>query len=203
MDNTNVNTWISEFVDHIQPQLSPYETAIYWHMFRNSIIATNRPYLRASVKDVSKGIGTKYKDYSKLNIASDKTTGSNIRKLIEKNLLILAGDTNRQGTLYKIVEPKSSTLFPIRPELEIKPSIQDKELDYYNVKELRMQVFERDGYLCYKCDNQLTKLNATLDHIQPVSAGGSNSIENLITCCFHCNSKRRASPISDFIASGS
>lgn len=80
------------------------------------------------------------------------------------------------------------------PEIDPK-----KELDYYNVKENRLRVFERDGYKCYKCGKQLTRFSATLDHIQPVSKSGDNSYDNLVTCCLHCNSKRGAKPIMDIL----
>ena len=71
-----------------------------------------------------------------------------------------------------------------------------KELDYYNVAENRLKVFERDGYQCYYCKKLLTRFTATLDHIQPVSQGGDNSLQNLITACMHCNSRRGSRPAS-------
>ena len=40
------------------------------------------------------------------------------------------------------------------------------------------------GY-CGCCFDQLTKY--TLDHIIPLSLGGSSSIENLVLACFTCN----------------
>jgi 5-methylcytosine-specific restriction endonuclease McrA len=38
----------------------------------------------------------------------------------------------------------------------------------------------------------------TLDHIAPVSAGGSNSEKNLVTCCRHCNCSRQDKPLTRF-----
>ena len=74
-----------------------------------------------------------------------------------------------------------------------------KEADYYNVKENRLKIFERDKYLC-QIQKQLTRFSATLNHIQPVSESGDNSYDNLVTACLHCNSKRGAKPISDTIS---
>jgi hypothetical protein len=31
---------VASIVDYLQPALQPYEAAIYWHMFRHSIVAT-------------------------------------------------------------------------------------------------------------------------------------------------------------------
>ena len=72
-----------------------------------------------------------------------------------------------------------------------------RELDYYNVKENRLKVAERDNYKCHYCSKQLTRFTATLDHIQPVSEGGDNSYENLVTACLHCNSRRGSRPVME------
>jgi CRISPR/Cas system Type II protein with McrA/HNH and RuvC-like nuclease domain len=80
---------------------------------------------------------------------------------------------------------------------EIVPVNESKELDIYNVPANRLMVFERDGYRCHYCQKQLTRFTATLDHIQPVSRGGDNSFDNLVTACFHCNSRRGNRAIMD------
>jgi len=77
------------------------------------------------------------------------------------------------------------------------------ELDYYNVAENRLKVFERDGYECHYCKKQLTRFTATLDHIQPVSERGDNSLHNLTTACLHCNSRRGSRPVMEAIIEAS
>lgn len=115
------------------------------------------------------------------------------------------GDTNRDGTLYRVYLPEEIEICieQMRNERKAALVVVDplKELDFYNVRENRMKVFERDSYRCYKCRKQLTRFSATLDHIQPISEGGDNSYENLVTSCLHDNSSRRATPISDFLTS--
>ncbi len=37
-------------------------------------------------------------------------------------------------------------------------------------------------------------------NIQPISEGGDNSYDNLVTACLHCNSKRGAKPLTDILA---
>ena len=88
-----------------------------------------------------------------------------------------------------------------RAQKEQLPHIDAKrELDFYNIKENRLKVFERDKYLCHYCKKQLTRFSATLDHIQPVSKGGDNSYDNLVTACLLHNSQRNAQPIMDYLA---
>lgn len=74
------------------------------------------------------------------------------------------------------------------------------DIDFYNVRENRHKIFERDGYKCAYCDKQLTRFTATLDHITPVTAGGNNSYDNLVTACLECNSKKTGKPLGDFLA---
>lgn len=51
----------------------------------------------------------------------------------------------------------------------------------------RKKVFERDGNKCLHCG---TIENLTLDHIIPLSKGGSGKIDNLQTLCQPCNLKK-------------
>lgn len=54
-------------------------------------------------------------------------------------------------------------------------------------KKLRFEVFKRDSFTCQYCGNKAPDVILEIDHINPVSKGGKNSILNLITSCFDCN----------------
>ena len=56
----------------------------------------------------------------------------------------------------------------------------------------RRAVFERDSYRCVACDG-FKRLS--VDHIIPVSQGGSNDNDNLQTLCGPCNSAKGTKPI--------
>ena len=43
---------------------------------------------------------------------------------------------------------------------------------------------------CPYCNKALSKENAHLDHVYPVSKGGLSILENLVYCCSECNSKK-------------
>ena len=45
---------VGDIVDYLQPALLPYEAAIYWHLFRHSIIATGDVFARASVRGLAR-----------------------------------------------------------------------------------------------------------------------------------------------------
>jgi uncharacterized protein (TIGR02646 family) len=55
---------------------------------------------------------------------------------------------------------------------------------------LRRQVRQRDGFACSYCGVTETQVGSelTIDHFQPRVAGGDDTLENLLYCCFACNS---------------
>ncbi len=54
-------------------------------------------------------------------------------------------------------------------------------------KKLRFEVFKRDRFTCQYCGKHPPDTTLEIDHIQPKSKKGTNSIDNLITSCFDCN----------------
>lgn len=54
-------------------------------------------------------------------------------------------------------------------------------------KKTRFEVFKRDGFVCQYCGAHPPSVVLEVDHITPVSGGGANDIDNLITACFDCN----------------
>ena len=194
---------IQSVVDYLQPVLLPYEAAIYWFMFRHSILATGQQYVRASVRGLTSGVVMPTARGGKSDSLSYSSVQTALQGLEEKQVILKAGDTNREGTLYKVnlpdEVPACDELMKEKAGKEIAEIDIKKELDYYNVQANRLKIFERDGYKCHYCKKQLTRFSATLDHIQPVSKGGDNSYANLITACLHCNSERGNKPVMDII----
>ena len=189
-------------VDYLQPSLYPYEAAVYWYLFRKSVLGTGTQYSRASVRGMTSGVITSSSGQS--DGLSYSAVQKALKGLEDKGAISKAGDTNREGTLYKIHLPEEIELCQEAKkaaEREASESAVDlkKELDFYNVRENRLKVFERDNYKCKYCQKQLTRFTATLDHVQPVSQGGDNSFDNLVTACLHCNSQRGARPVMDII----
>jgi 5-methylcytosine-specific restriction endonuclease McrA len=52
---------------------------------------------------------------------------------------------------------------------------------------LRHEVFHRDGYRCRECGATNLETSLEVDHIIPVSQGGTDELENLQTLCCMCN----------------
>ncbi|MGH8505115.1 MAG: HNH endonuclease, partial [Stenotrophobium sp.] len=173
---------VAAIVDYLQPALSPYEAAIYWLLFRRSVLSSGQQYVRVSVRSFQSGLIQSFRSGQTLAYSTIQDALSGLEK---KGALSKAGETNREGTLYKISLPEEIELCRERMRAEATVATPETnvaiELDYYNVAENRLKVFERDGYECHYCKKQLTRFTATLDHIQPVSKGGDNSLHNLTT----------------------
>ncbi|MFO1511429.1 MAG: HNH endonuclease signature motif containing protein [Verrucomicrobiota bacterium] len=194
---------VASVVDYLQPALLPYESAIYWYMFRHSIVATGDVFVRVSVRGLQEGVVTSMRSGRETNSMSYATVQDSLARLCDKGAISSAGDTNRDGTPYRVHLPEEIALCReamSKAQLEKLPKIDPKrELDFYNIKENRLKVFERDKYLCHYCKKQLTRFSATLDHIQPVSKGGDHSFDNLVTACLQHNSERNAQPLMDYL----
>jgi hypothetical protein len=193
---------ICAVVDFLQPSLYPYEGAVYWHLFRKAILGTGTQYTRASVRGMMQGVVTSSSGQS--DGLSYGAVQKALQGLEDKGAVSKAGDTTREGTLYKVHLPEEipSCQEKMKQAQQEEPAKIDtkRELDFYNVRENRLKVFERDDYKCHYCGKQLTRFNATLDHLQPVSEGGDNSFDNLTTACLHCNSQRGSRPVMDIMA---
>jgi 5-methylcytosine-specific restriction endonuclease McrA len=135
--------------------------------------------------------------------ASFKTVRLAIEGLEKVGAIRQEGEPNREGTLYRVLLPEEIEVCQRRrAEQAERPSITatECEADFYNIRENRLKIYERDNYHCTYCAKQLTRFTATLDHITPVSEGGDNSAENLKTACLQCNSRKTRRPLGDFLA---
>ena len=52
---------------------------------------------------------------------------------------------------------------------------------------LRFEVFKRDNFTCQYCGEKPPEVTLEVDHLIPVSKGGTDDQKNLITSCIECN----------------
>lgn len=64
-------------------------------------------------------------------------------------------------------------------------------------KSVRFEVFKRDKFTCQYCGASAPDVILEIDHIKPVSKGGTNDILNLVTACRDCNSGKTNRELSD------
>ena len=69
------------------------------------------------------------------------------------------------------------------------------------------QIFERDGWRCHLCGTKVSRsakrtdpLGATIDHLVPLSLGGSDEPANVATAHYRCNQEKRAKAMNEQLA---
>jgi hypothetical protein len=185
---------IQEIVDDLQPQLTPYDAAFYWFLFRHSIAAGGNPILRVSTSHLRTAVvKSSYSQADESPVSFGKVQDT-LRALEGIGAIRKEGEATRDGTLYRVMIPDQiESCRRLRAErlaseqgLRFPPS----ETDHITVRENRLRVFERDGYCCRDCRKQVTRFTAALARVVPESEGGGNSLENLVTVCLDCFARR-------------
>lgn len=169
---------IEQFVDFLQPLLTPYEANLYIFLLRNSYIKNGMKDIRIGKRTIAAGLGAS---------RGEKTNYAHVTKLINSlatKYCITINDTNREGTLYSISLPEEVPL--VKERMSIVDEFVDE--DYFTKSEKRNEIFERDQYTCYYCGEKITAKNATLDHLIPQHQGGKHTKDNLKASCLICNS---------------
>lgn len=69
----------------------------------------------------------------------------------------------------------------------------ENTLSYYQV------LFTLGGDECAYCESYLAQSEKTLDHIIPMTEGGSNTFDNIALACTSCNSTKKNKPPLDFL----
>lgn len=78
-------------------------------------------------------------------------------------------------------------------------SDRDKRSTRYLIIKLLAQ---RDGPACYLCGRRLEPEQSCIEHIIPISQGGSNEPENVAISCFRCNTRKADNYVSVTVPSG-
>lgn len=86
---------------------------------------------------------------------------------------------------------------------------QPRRIKKYIPKKTRLEIFERDNYTCRYCLKKMRPLlnldivhslqsPITIDHVIPLSLGGTHNKKNLVTSCRKCNHEKANRLIKPF-----
>jgi len=81
-----------------------------------------------------------------------------------------------------------------------------KRKNFDNRRKLR-RCMERQQCICPYCEREMyfrgqqLKPVATVDHVIPLSKGGTNSIDNMVACCTGCNTAKGSMSVKEFMES--
>jgi len=68
------------------------------------------------------------------------------------------------------------------------------------IKAIKGLLADEYGLVCSYCGINLKDIRITLDHIKPVSQGGSDDITNLTLACWHCNQSKGVCSVDEFLS---
>jgi len=170
---------ILDFVEHVMPELKPHETAVYLYLLSKSHLFDGSTHARVGQRSMAPQYGRGKKGAA----PARNQLIAQLKRLEEKGCIGI-GDTNREGTLYRVVLPREIP-FVVR---KLTSSVVIEDDDYFTLPDRRKTVFERDNWTCGYCGETVTVENASLDHIIPQAKGGSHNRKNLRTACLICNS---------------
>ncbi len=187
MDKPELIKIFKEVIDYLSPLQTPIEQSIYNYLLRWSFFETGKNSFQVGDRTIAKEVSKSAKSNSLKKGLSPNAVSENIRALIKKGHIEILG-VHHLGKIYRVKLPSE-----IEESLELKQEknktpTEELSEDYFENPANRKLIFERDDYRCQYCGEKVTQNNATLDHKIPISKGGDNSKENLVTCCFECNS---------------
>lgn len=61
-------------------------------------------------------------------------------------------------------------------------------------RRLRFEILRRDGHTCRYCGAKAPDVPLTVDHVVPVTLGGGDEPNNLVTACTACNAGKSSVP---------
>jgi len=169
-----------QVVDHVLPLLSPYQFSLYLYLLRQSS-RIGAAEIRIGKRTIGAGLGKS----TRSSQSNYQHIGEQLAELATKGFIEI-GDSTREGTLYRVRLPLDIPAVQERVAAASQSRVEAG--DYFTDPDLRLQLFERDEWICRYCGDRITAETATLDHVVPVSKGGTSDPENLATCCFICNS---------------
>lgn len=147
-DALEVPQIVTEVVRYLQPLLTPYEAAVYWHMFERAVLRSGDQYCRVSTRALMSGVvGSASGQSETLSI---QTTRGALQGLEDRGAIQRVGEPTRDGTPYRVLLPEEipacrDLMKSAQPSDDVARVDVAKDLDYDNVRENRLKVFERDG----------------------------------------------------------
>ncbi len=78
---------------------------------------------------------------------------------------------------------------------------EDDSLDYYTDPGRRLQILHRENGRCVYCLVEIAENSFVIDHLVPMSKGGTNARHNLAASCGPCNQRKADTDAVEFLLS--
>ncbi len=183
---------LEDFTDYLAPQLDTYEQAIYLYVLRHGRLQGQQEVVvgfKSARRKMALGIGEKGKPMS------EHTCYEKLRSLQSKGCLEILG-TERSGTRLRVYLPAEVPGLVPPPAQRRELSLD--ELDFFEVKENRLAILEREHHRCFYCLRQLEPPNFVIEHVESRPTGG-NAYWNVVASCRSCNNRKGAATAEEYL----
>ncbi len=151
---------------------------IHWHKYYTNYYKDLQIKLKLLPRGTFKKRNIKGKTYYYLQYREKEKI---IHKYYGKELPV---ELNKQILLRQCIINKIRQLEPLLFALRI----SKRKGNRYN----RFDILKRDNFTCQYCGKKPPEVELEVDHIIPLSKGGSNEEKNLTTSCERCNYEKKA-----------
>jgi 5-methylcytosine-specific restriction endonuclease McrA len=62
-----------------------------------------------------------------------------------------------------------------------------------------LKIYEHQSHQCFYCKGDLDEIGWHLDHLVPVSKGGTNDPANIVLACRRCNNAKNDSTAQEYL----
>lgn len=178
--NNEIIKFDCSVIDYWMRNLNHSEFKVMMTIYRKTI-SSNKPYDRISQLELANITGV-----------TTRSVRSAIKSLEEKGLIVATGGI-KTAKVFAVVHQKLNDVCLNINNFE---DTENRSKRDAISQALRVSVFENDAYRCIKCGSHKM---LEVDHIIPVSRGGSNEPSNLQTLCNPCNNSKGVKDMEDWI----
>ncbi len=185
-ENVNWKRVWAEAVDYLVPllKLKVTEQAIYFYLMRHSRMVGSR---LVTVLKQTLGEGVQRSEYN-LN--------EHLGRLARKGCVAIRGH-NVGGMVLEVFTPEEVVDW-LSSGAYTQVDVNEKLLAYKDPAKRRL-LLRRDRWRCFYCRKLLKITELHVDHLEPISAGGSTRMENSVACCERCNREKGPTSASKYL----
>lgn len=180
-------------VDVLAPKLDTFEHVIYAYILRHTLLADAEELavigFKSARRKMSKGSGQKG------SRMSEDTCRIKLRSLASKGAIEIVR-TEHGGTRVRLVRPDD--IPGLKPEPSTSGGKSLEEMDFFEVREHRQWIFEREGGRCFYTLVELDEKNFVVDHVIS-RPEGDNGHRNFVACSRDANNQKGSADAAEFL----
>ena len=189
------NSYITKYLSKI---IKDKALSIYHVLFHLSFFETGKADIVIPWSEVGSFIVSEQGNI----IEHGVTIRRRIPELISKKCIFVnrqRGGANEIVVKFPTEIPECKTLIDSDNNISLEQDYDSN--DYYTDPVRRLSILSRDNNKCIYCLIDISEDNYHLDHIIPISKGGTSSKFNLVSSCEGCNHRKTDEDVFEFLLS--